>query len=131
MSFSLILFQRKILLLISQNLETLQENLLLYTAECHHHLHFLPICMGLHDLNENLLREKKNEFLLQKSSIFSISQRDKHCVVCFKCNLVSVPRRLFPSKVSVILVFKISYPWIRQDTSSLIKDVNIIYNVLD
>ena len=52
MSFYLILFQRKILQLISQYLVTLKEYFLLYRAGCHHHLHFCLICMGLHNLNK-------------------------------------------------------------------------------
>ena len=70
MSFSLILFQRKVLQLISQYLVVLKEYLLLYTSRCHHHLHFCLICMGLHNLlNEILLKEKKNQFLFQVSKV--------------------------------------------------------------
>ena len=55
---SLFLFQRKIILLI------------FYTAVCQHHLEFCLICMGLHNiLNEVVLKEKKNQFLFKKSKV--------------------------------------------------------------
>ena len=69
MSFFLILFQRKIVPFISQNFVTLKEYLFLYTAGCHHHLHFCLIWTGLHNLlNEIVLNEKKNQFFFRNQN---------------------------------------------------------------
>ena len=73
MSFSLILFQRKTLQLIGQNLITLKKYLLLRAAGCQDHLYFCVISMGFHNLlNDIVLKKKKNIFVsdLKSTSIF-------------------------------------------------------------
>ena len=54
---------------MSQNLVTLKEYLHLRTAGYQYHLYFFLICMGLRNLlNEIEMKEKKNQFLFQKST---------------------------------------------------------------
>ena len=70
MSFSLFLFQRRILLLISEDLVALKERLLFYAAGYHFHLTFYLISMVLQYIpNEIVLKEKKNQFLLNQKYI--------------------------------------------------------------
>ena len=68
--FFLNFIQRKILL-TSQKLVTLKGFVLLHIPECHHHLHFCPICMGLDNLlSEIVWKEKTNKFLFEKSKAY-------------------------------------------------------------
>ena len=73
MSLSLILFQQKVLQLISQYLVTFKEQLLLFTAGYHHYLHFCLIWIGLYKfLNEIILKEKKNQFCFRYQMCINI-----------------------------------------------------------
>ena len=73
MSLSLILFQQKVLQLISQYLVTFKEQLLLFTAEYHHYLHFCLMGIGLYKLlNEIILKEKKNQFCFRYQMCINI-----------------------------------------------------------
>lgn len=58
-SFLLTLFQRQILLLISQKLKTSEEHHLLHSRVSHHHLHFCLTCMGCHTLPHEIVQKGK------------------------------------------------------------------------
>ena len=81
----LILFQRKNFQFLSHNLDPLREHLIFSTAGCHHH--FCLICMGLHNLNEIVLQEKKNW------SIFVLDTKRKSIflliIYCRESNIIS------------------------------------------
>lgn len=58
-SFLPILCQRKILLLVSQELLTLKEYIILYTIRvCHYYLHFCLVCMGCITFQVKLRRRR-------------------------------------------------------------------------
>ena len=81
----LILFQRKNFQFLSHNLDPLREHLIFSTAGCHHH--FCLIYMGLHNLNEIVLQEKKNW------SIFVLDTKRKSIflliIYCRESNIIS------------------------------------------
>ena len=103
MYFSLILFQWKIRQLISQNLVTLKECLLLYTAGCHHHFHFCLLCMGLHNLNEIILRKRRINFCFKyqlSTSVFLL------VICCSDSNLFHTEFMLSCGKISLLMFLR-------------------------
>ena len=103
-NISLILFRQKNFQFISHNLDPLREHLLFSTAGCHHHLHFCLICMGLHNLNEIVLHEKKNW------SIFVLDTKSESIflliIYCRESNLISREFMLSCAKIQ-----RYAYKW--------------------
>ena len=126
MSFSLILFQQKILELISQYLLTFKEQLLFFTAGSHHYLNFCLIWIGLHKLlNEIILKEKKNQFC------FRYQMRINFFVSYMLSRLKLIPQRIYVKlcKYQLIDVFTTyvfqSYTGFRESFS-----INIWWNFM-